>query len=109
MRNRIITALKPLDIDLFWNVNDTDSDEYIIFSIYNTENSDMCDDTHLSTNYHIVLNYWFKTLKCLKNEKKIPDLMKKSGFYFVSQQDRYADGMYGVEYTFSIEEMKDGE
>ena len=35
--------------------------------------------------------------------------MKKSGFYFISQQDRYADGMYGVEYTFSIEEMKDGE
>ncbi len=103
MRQKIIDALKPLGIDLFWGVNDTDSDEYIIFSIYHTSNTDMCDNRHLSTDYHIVLNYWFKTLTSLKNEKKIPDLMKKSGFYFVTKEDRYEDGFYGVEYTFTIE------
>lgn len=69
MRQKIIDALKPLGIDLFWGVNDTDSDEYIIFSIYHTSNTDMCDNRHLSTDYHIVLNYWFKTLTSLKNEK----------------------------------------
>lgn len=110
MRDRIVDALKPLGVDLFWNVNDTNSDEYIIFSIYNTANTDLCDNRHLSTEYHIVLIYWFKSLKCLNNEDKIPDLMKKSGFYFVSKQDRYESGFYGIEYTFTIEITdRDGE
>lgn len=103
MRQKIVDALTPLNIELAWNKYDGDSDEYIIFSIYNSNITDECDDSHLSEVYYVNISYWFKSLSCLKKEKQIKKSMLTSGFAFDGSKDLQDSNFQGISMDFIIE------
>lgn len=103
MRHKILDALTPLNIEVAWNKYDGDSDEYIIFSIYNSNITDECDDSHLSEVYYVTINYWFKSLANLKKEKQIKKSMLDAGFAFDSSKDLFDGNMRGINMDFIIE------
>ncbi len=103
MRQRVVDALTPLNIELAWSKYEGDADEYIIFSIYNHAVTDNCDDSHLSEVYYVTISYWFKSLSCLKKEKQIKKSMLDAGFAFDSSQDLQDSKSQGINMDFIIE------
>ena len=103
MRQKIVDALTPLNIEVAWNKYDGDSDEYIIFSIYNSNINDECDNGHLSEVYYVTISYWFKSLSCLKKEKQIKKSMLTAGFAFDGSKDLQDDKIQGISMDFIIE------
>lgn len=103
MRQKIVDALTPLKIEVAWNKYDGDSDEYIIFSMYNSSINDECDDSHLSEVYYVTIGYWFKSLSCLKKEKQIKKSMLDAGFAFDGSKDLQDGKMQGISMDFIIE------
>ena len=48
MRQKVVDALTPLDIEVAWGSYEGQSDEYIIFSIYNNQINDKYSSSHSS-------------------------------------------------------------
>lgn len=103
MRQKIVDALTPLNIELVWSKYTGDADEYIIFSIYNNAVTDECDNSHLSEIYYVTISYWFKSLSNLKKEKQIKKSMLDAGFAFDSSKDLIDGTMNGINMDFIIE------
>lgn len=103
MRQKIVDALTPLNIELTWGRYEGDADEYIIFSVYNNTINDECDNLHLSEVYYVTISYWFKSLSCLKKEKQIKKSMLDAGFAFDGGQDLIDGNMKGISMDFIME------
>ena len=100
MHNKIVEVLETLGIDLAFMEYEGNSNEYIIFNIYNEESNNFADDDNLSDVYYIQVNYWFKSLKNIKNYEKIKDLLKENGFMFDGAKDLKDNGYYGKNMDF---------
>lgn len=100
MHNKIVEVLETLEIDLAFMEYEGNSNEYIIFDIYNEKYSDFSDDDNLSETYYIQVNYWFKSLKNIDKYKKIKELMKENGFIFDSAKDLKDKRYYGKNMDF---------
>ena len=100
MHNKIVEILESLGIDISFMEYEGNSSEYIIFNIYNEADTDFSDDNSLSDTYYIQVNYWFKSLKNIKNYEKIKDLLKENGFMFDGAKDLKDSGYYGKNMDF---------
>ena len=93
MHNKIVEILEELGIDIGFMEYSGNSDEYIVFSIFNEKDTGYSDDTNTSETYNIQINYWFKNLDNISKYKKIKEKMKSNGFFFDSAED-LKDGKY---------------
>lgn len=107
MRQKIVDALTPLNIELAWGGYDGESDEYIIFSIYNNQTNDECEDEYLSEVYYVTLTYWSKSFSMLKKEQQIKKFMKGAGFAFDSSKDLFDGAFKGISMDFIFEKIKE--
>ncbi|MDB8553914.1 hypothetical protein [Turicibacter sanguinis] len=103
MRQKIVDALTPLNIELAWSQYTGDAEDYIIFSVYNNAVTDECDNSHLSEIYYVTISYWFKSLSNLKKEKQIKKSMLEAGFAFDGGQDLVDGNMKGISMDFIME------
>ena len=87
MHDIIVETLLPLDIELGFMKYEGNEKEYIIFSIYDEEESNLCDDDNLSQTYYIQVNYWFKSLQNIRKYEQIKNILKNKGFYYKSGVD----------------------
>ena len=100
MHNKLVEILENLGIDLGFMEYTGNTKEYIIFNIYNEEETNHCDDDNMSNTYYIQLNYWFNSLKNISKYKKIIELMKDNGFIFDGAKDLRDGGYYGKNMDF---------
>lgn len=107
MRQKVVDALTPLDIEVAWGSYEGQSDEYIIFSIYNNQINDECEDEYLSEVYYVTLTYWSKSFSMLKKEKLIKQSMKTAGFAFDNSKDLFEGAMKGISMDFIFEKIKE--
>lgn len=107
MHNKIVEVLETLGIDIAFMEYEGNSDEYIIFSIYDDEDSDFHDDTNDSEVSYINISYWFKSKSNINKYKKIKELMKKNNFVYDGGKDRKEGSYYGKSLDFIFtEEME---
>ena len=71
MRQKVVDALASLNIEVAWGSYEGQSDEYIIFSIYNNQINDECEDQYLSEVYYVTLTCWSKSFSVLKKEGSV--------------------------------------
>ena len=100
MHNKLVEVLETLGVDIAFMEYEGNSNEYIIFDIYNELDTDFSDDNSLSDTYYIQVNYWFKSLKNLDRYIKIKELLKENGFIFDSAKDVKDSGYYGKNMDF---------
>ncbi|CEJ74229.1 Uncharacterised protein [[Clostridium] sordellii] len=100
MHNYLVGILETLGIDIAWMEYEGDSDEYIVFSIYDDKESDFFDNTNLSETYYITINYYFKSLKNIDKWEKIRDLLKENGFAYDGGEDLKTKNIYGKNMDF---------
>lgn len=100
MHNKIVETLEELGIDIGFMEYDGNSDEYIIFDIYNEEDKEYSDDKNSCEVYYIQVNYWFKSLKNINKYYVIKEKMKSNNFIFDSAKDVKDDNYYGKNMDF---------
>ena len=100
MHSKLVEILESLGIDIGFMEYEGNSNEYIIFDIYNELDTDFSDDNSLSDTYYIQVNYWFKSLKNLDKYIKIKELLKNNGFIFDGAKDVKDSGHYGKNMDF---------
>lgn len=100
MHNYLVGILETLGIDIAWVEYEGNSDEYIVFSIYEDEESDFADNKNLSETYYITINYYFKSLKNIDKWKKIRDLLKQNGFSYDGGEDLKLKNIHGKNMDF---------
>ena len=99
----IIDTLKDLNIPIYLDECDGSDDEYIVFSIYNAEDSDFVDDVNLSETYYMTVNYWCGSLKNLNKYKEIKNKLKSNGFTFDTWNNISKNGKKGKSLDFIFE------
>ena len=104
MYNKIVEVLETLGIDIAFMEYEGNSDEYIIFSIYDDEDSDFNDDTNDSEVSYINITYWFKSKLNINKYKKIKDLMKNNDFIYDGGKDLKDGSYYGKSLDFIFTE-----
>lgn len=92
--------LKKLNIEFEMQKYNGDSDEYVIFDIYNEKDTDYCNIGNLTTTYYITLNYWHKNKFCRTKYDTIKKLFKCNGFFFYSAKTLKSDNMFGKNFIF---------
>ena len=102
MEEIIVNILESLNIEIGMDELDTTEslDEYIVFSIYNDKDSNICDEGNLSETYYISVNYWFKSMKNLNKHKEIKSLLKKHGFIYNDGKRLKSEGVHGKNMDF---------
>lgn len=105
INSRIIEALEPLNIPIYWMNADTDDAEYIIFQTNSQNDIRFIDDTADAESCDIGLIYWFNTPSGVSKIQQIKELMQAKNFIKISERDMYDDGYYGR--TFSFRYVKD--
>lgn len=107
MNKKIITALSPLGIPIaFLEFPDWKSvDAYVVFQVYNEEDSDFSDDENEAEISYISLNFWYRKPSDMPKAKQIKTLMKQNGFIFDGSQDLVGEDFpYGKQLDFIIKE-----
>ena len=103
----IVQSLSSLGIDIAWQEYSGNSDEYIVFSIYNDKESDFYDDENTTETYYIAINYWYKSKKNIHKWKEIKELMKSYGFTYDNGMDLKENLLYGKNMDFIyVKEVK---
>ncbi|MDB2049342.1 hypothetical protein [Clostridium perfringens] len=64
----------------FYQSTKSDHDKYIVFSIYDEQDTSFCDDENTEEIYYITLNYWYTKPSDLKLYKKIKQTLKSNDF-----------------------------
>ncbi|MDK2587475.1 hypothetical protein QOZ83_16670, partial [Romboutsia sedimentorum] len=68
------------------------SDNYVVFSIYSEQDTEIADNISKSTLYYVTINYWYdKSLKHLDKYKDIKQTMKSNGFKYDGTTDLSGD------------------
>lgn len=107
INSKIIQALEPLNIPIYWMNYDGDDNEYIIFQTNSQNDIRFTDDTADAEQSDIGLIYWFNTPDGASKIDMLKELMKQNNFIKISERDMYDDGYYGR--TFNFRYVKDFE
>lgn len=107
MHNKLVEILEELNIPIGFQKFEGEAEEYIIFNIYDDEDSNFFDNENLSETYYICINYWTTKKSKLYNYKKIKTLLKGYDFKYNSGKDIESDGAYGRSLTFIYENYLD--
>ncbi|MEG2246424.1 hypothetical protein [Clostridium sp.] len=106
MINKIIKdLLKDICPDIHYQKASNKTDKYIIFSIYDEEDTMIYDDNNLSETYYITVNYWYKNPSDIVIYKKIKEKLKSNGFTFDGAADLVDGEYYGKNMDFIYEEL----
>ncbi|MDY2883451.1 MAG: hypothetical protein SOT71_12450 [Romboutsia timonensis] len=105
INSKIIQALEPLNIPVYWMNYDGNDAEYIIFQTNSQKDIRFTDDTADAESSDIGLIFWFNTPSGASRIQQIKDLMKANNFIKISERDMYDKGYYGR--TFSFRYVKD--
>lgn len=102
MHQILVALLEQLGIVLGWEeLDNTESlDEYIVFSIYDEEDSNITIDGNLTETYYITVNYWYKDLGNINKYRKIKSLLKENGFIYDGGNDLKGEGVRGKSMDF---------
>lgn len=107
MHNKLVEILEELNIPIGFQKFEGEAEEYIIFNIYDDEDSKFFDNKNLSETYYISINYWTTKKTKLKNYKQIKSLLKEYDFEYDGGKDIVSDGAYGRSLTFIYENYLD--
>ena len=102
MHQILVDLLNQLGITIGWKeLDNTETlDEYIVFNIYDDEDSNITSDGNLSETYYITIDYWYKNLDNINKYKKIKRLLKENGFEYDGGCDLKGDGVHGKNMDF---------
>ncbi|MFR0019463.1 MAG: hypothetical protein ACLRU3_05860 [Paraclostridium sp.] len=100
INSKIIQALEPLNIPIYWMNYGGDDSEYIIFQTNNQDDVRYYDDDANAEQSDIGLIFWFNTPSGASKIKQIKELMKVNNFIKISERDMYDDGYYGRTFNF---------
>lgn len=101
INSKIIQALVPLNMPIYWmNYDGGDDDEYIIFQTNSQNDIRFTDDTADAEQLDIGLIYWFNTPDGASKIDILKELMKQNNFMKISERDMYDDGYYGRTFNF---------
>ena len=90
---------------VFYQSTKNKKDKYIIFSIYDEQDSMIYDDVNMAEKYYITLTYWCKNPRDLILYKQIKEILKSNDFTFNGCSDE-KDGDYnGKNMDFIYEEI----
>lgn len=105
INNKIVSILKDIS-PVFYQRTSSKLDKYIIYSIYDEEDTMIYDDINLAEGYYITINYWYKNPSDIVLYKKIKEKLKSNGFTFEGSSDLEKDGeYYGKNMDFFYEEL----
>lgn len=104
INKKIVDILKDL-VPIYYQETSTKPDKYIIFSIYDEQDSMFYDDTNLSETYYITINYWYKNPSDLMLYKQIKNILKSNGFIFKGSSDLQGGEYFGKNMDFFYEEL----
>lgn len=108
MRNMVNDILSILNIDVAFIEYNGNSKEYIVFGIYNEEETDKCDSNNKSETYYITINYWFSSLSNINKYKEIINLFKQYGFILDDiGPDMKSNNLYGKNLDFIYSKVKE--
>ena len=97
---KIIQALEPLNIPIYWMNYDGNDEEYIIFQTNSQNDIRFTDDTADAESSDIGLIFWFNTPAGASKIDTLKELMKQNNFIKISERDMYDDGYYGRTLNF---------
>lgn len=106
INKEIKEALKTLNIPVIYAKTSTRYDKYIIFSYYNETESDKADNTNLSVDYYITMNYWTSNPEDIILYKTIVKLLKENGFKYNGSNDVIDGEYFGKNIDFIYNELK---
>lgn len=100
INSKIIQALEPLNIPVYWMNYDGNDSEYIIFQTNSNNDIRFTDDTANAEQSDVGLIYWFNKSTVVSKIDTIKELMKQNNFIKLSERDMYDDGYYGRSFSF---------
>lgn len=102
MHQILVNLLETFGIDIGWDELDNTENlkEYIVFSIYHDEDSNITTEGNLTETYYITVNYWYKDLDNINKYRKIKSLLKSNGFIYDGGNDLKGDGVRGKSMDF---------
>lgn len=102
MHQILVDLLEQLGIAIGWEeLDNTETlDEYIVFNIYDDEDSNITTEGNLTETYYITIDYWYKNLDNINKYKKIKKLLKENGFEYDGGADLKGDGVRGKNMDF---------
>ena len=102
MNQILVDLLEQFEITIGWEeLDNTEAlDEFIVFDIYNDEDTNITDEGNLTETYHITITYWYKNLDNINKYKKIKKLLKDNGFQYNGGSDLKGDGVRGKNMDF---------
>lgn len=110
MRNMIKDMLSTLNIDIGFIEYNGNAKEYVIFGIYNEEETDKCENDNKSETYYITINYWFSSFTNIDKYKEIIKLFKDNGFKVDGiGLDMKSNGLYGKNIDFIYNKLKESD
>lgn len=75
-------------------------DEYIVYSFYDDEDSNITTEGNLSETYFITVTYWYKNLDNINKYRKIKSLLKEHGFIYDGGSNLKGDNVRGKSMDF---------
>lgn len=102
INSRVIQALEPLNVPVYWMEYDGSDTDYIVFQTNNQSNIRYYDDITNTEKIDIGLIYWFKTDTGIEKIDLIKDLMLKNGFIKLNEKDMKIDDFYGRSFRFKF-------
>ena len=83
MHQYIVDTLTPLGIEIAWSSYIGDADHYLIFSIYQEDETEVCDDQYLFERFYLTVSYWFKSPEYLDNKNKLIKKKEEVIYFFL--------------------------
>ena len=105
MHSKIVEILEKLNIDIGWQEYKEKAKEYIVFNIYNDEESSFYDNENLSETYYITINYWYVSKSNINKWKEIRKLMKENNFIYDGGKDLKEGNLYGKSMDYIYQEI----
>lgn len=107
MNKKIVDIIESLGIKAYYHkaLSSKDKDKYVIFNIYDEEDTYVFDNNSLYTIYYVSLNYWCKNIEDLDLYKDIKIKMKENKFIFDGCTDVFDENYYGKNMDFIFKEM----
>lgn len=95
MHQILVNLLEKFGIDIGWEEldNTENLEEYIVFSIYDDNDSNITTEGNLTETYYITVNYWYKNLDNIDKYKRIKKLLKENDFKYDGGGDLKGDGV----------------
>lgn len=104
VNSKIVDILKDI-APVFYQKTSSKLDKYIVYSIYDEEDTMIYDDVNLGEGFYITINYWYKNPSDIVLYKKIKGSLKSNGFIFEGSSDLQDGEYFGKNMDFFYEEL----